>query len=455
MNLFRHAVFVGTSALCVTAFTACSDSGTESGPANTGATGGSGGGSGGSGGSAATGGAGVEECVVLDECTTSVSPSGGDDTKAVQTALIADELVSGSTVCFCPGVYDIRKEISVKPVPNLTVKGLGSTIEATKLDFTNQTEGDDGFTATANGITIENFWVNNTPGNGIVVDGAEDVVFRHLKVTWTDENGEYTSLTTNGAYAVYPTHNKRVIVEHCEVVGASDAGIYVGQSEDAIVRFNNVHGNVAGIEVENTSRAEIHDNKAWDNTGGIFVPLLEHLERKTSEITRVYDNEIYENNRPNFGDKDAIISALPQGTGLFIIASDDIQIDGNTFRDNQSVSILLIGQETMDLATGNNNPDLENDPFPERVYVFGNAFENNGTAPKGVLALGNISPLEDFVWDGVLNTKLESGPEICLSGNPPSFRALNGFLNLGDPDKHSTDVEPYKCDLPVLDKLSW
>jgi parallel beta-helix repeat protein len=453
MGMFKRAGIIGASVMCVFAAAACSgDDGDGDGTTGLGA-GGTGGGGGGDAGSAGTGGDGefvTEECVILDECTTSVSPSGDDDTKNVQTALIADDLVSGSTVCFCPGQYDIRKEISVKPVPNLTVKGLGSGPEATLLDFINQTEGDDGFTATANGITIENFWVKNTPGNGIVVDGAEDVVFRNLKVTWDGE-----PRTENGAYAVYPTHTKRVIVEYCEVVGASDAGIYVGQSVDAIVRHNNVHGNVAGIEVENTIRAEIHDNRAYDNSGGIFVPLLQHLEIKESQITRVYDNEIFDNNRENFGAKDAIISALPQGTGLFTIASDNLQIDNNTFTNNQSTAILVIGHDTMDAATGGNNPDPENDRFPEKVYVFENTFDNNGHTPRSVLALGGVAPLEDFLWDGVVNPDLPDGPEICLSDDPPSFRALNGFGNLADASKHSLDVEPYKCDLPLLDKLTW
>jgi len=459
MGMTKRAAIVGASLMSVCVLGACSDSGTDDdggsnlGNAGSAGTGGSGGGAGtggSEGGAAGEGGFVEEECEVLDECTTYVEASGDDDTKAVQTALISDDLVSGSTVCICPGKYDIRKEISVKPVPNLTVKGLGSVPEATLLDFINQTEGDDGFTATANGITIENFWVKNTPGNGIVVDGAEDVLFRNLKVTWDGE-----PRTENGAYAVYPTHTKRVIVEYCEVVGASDAGIYVGQSHDAIVRFNNVHGNVAGIEVENTIGAEIHDNRAYDNAGGIFVPLLQHLEIKESRITRVYNNEIVDNNRDNFGAQDAIISALPSGTGLFTIASDNLQIDNNVFRNNQSTSILVIGHDTMDLATGGNNPDPENDRYPEQIFVFDNTYENNGHTPKSLLALGKIKPLEDFLWDGVVNPDRAEGPEICLGDDPPSFRSLNGFLNLADPDKHSTDVEPYKCTLPLLDKLTW
>ena len=122
------------------------------------------------------------------------------------------------------------------------------------------------------------------------------------------------------------------------------------------------------------------------------MPLLQHLQRKESQITRVYNNEIVDNNRKNFGELDAIISALPSGTGLFIIASDNIQVDNNVFRNNQSTSILLIGQETMDLATDNNNPDPEDDRYPEEVYVFDNEFENNGHTPKSLLFLAGISP---------------------------------------------------------------
>jgi len=50
-------------------------------------------------------------------------------------------------------------------------------------------------------------------------------------------------------------------------IAAADAGSYVGQSKNVIVRNNRAESNVAGIEIENTQGADVYDNVAVDNTG--------------------------------------------------------------------------------------------------------------------------------------------------------------------------------------------
>ena len=45
-------------------------------------------------------------------------------------------------------------------------------------------------------------------------------------------------------------------------IGASDAGIYVGQSSQVVVRTSRAERNVAGFELENTKGAELYDNEA-------------------------------------------------------------------------------------------------------------------------------------------------------------------------------------------------
>ena len=77
--------------------------------------------------------------------------------------------------------------------------------------------------------------------------GADGVVFRRVRVEWT--NGPSSE---NGAYGLYPVECRNVLIEECVAIGASDAGIYVGQSVDVIVRRSRAEYNVAGIEIENT-----------------------------------------------------------------------------------------------------------------------------------------------------------------------------------------------------------
>jgi parallel beta-helix repeat protein len=285
--------------------------------------------------------------------------------------------------------------------------------------------------------------VKNTPGNGIVVTGADGVVFRDLKVSW-----DAGSVTENGAYAVYPVSSKNVLVEDCEIVGAADAGVYVGQSENIIVRRNKVYANVAGIEIENSTDAEVYENEAYDNTAGVLVFTLPNLEKKDGINCDVHDNQIYDNNRENFAVPGTVVAAVPPGTGVLILSADETHVRNNSIVDNDSVGVIIVSFATLGILLSDVDPDPETDPDPEGVYVVGNTFMNNGPTPAFPLSEIGVAPLEDVVWDGV--EKMAGSGEVCLSMEPPTFRNINGIANLSIPANHSTDTTPHECDRPLL-----
>ena len=64
--------------------------------------------------------------------------------------------------------------------------------------------------------------------------------------------------------------NQNVLIDGCVAIGASDAGIYVGQSQNIIVKNSIAQYNVAGIEIENSFYADVFDNLT-SHTGGILV----------------------------------------------------------------------------------------------------------------------------------------------------------------------------------------
>jgi parallel beta-helix repeat protein len=417
-------------------------------------TGGSGG-VGGAGGST-SGGAGGSGGAGPSDCTTTVDMAG-DPTDALQTALI--EASSGDTVCIPPGTYGISREISLASARNLTLRGTGERDEVV-LDFADQAAGADGINVTADGFTIENLWVKNTRGNGIVVK-ADDSVFRNIRVSW-----DAGSVTENGAYAVYPTNCNRTLIDGIEVSGAADAGVYVGQCTGAIVRNCKAHGNVLGIEIENTTDADVYDNEVWDNTGGILVDLLPNKQKKTSNNALVRNNLIYDNNRPNFAPPGGIIAAVPAGTGIMVLAASDTEIRGNTLRDNDGVAVVVVSYEIIGLLVGQQSTDPETDQWPKRTFVGGNTYESNGTNPTGTYAalLGDsLDSLEDVLWDGYLDPEYlaadggagdDASMELCL-GTPEqdSFRNFNGPGGLS-PDVHRTDPTPHQCTLDPLPELS-
>ncbi len=424
------AILLGLSVSMFSVLAACGDSGDTTG------TGAGGSGTGGSG----TGGS-SPACEGIDTtgCDAALGPSG-DDTTNVQTALI--EAKSGDTICMCPGNYTFQNRLSLD-VPDVTLKGVGAANTDVVLDFADQMAGDDGITVTSDGFTIENLAVKNTPGNGVVANGVTGVTFRKLKVFW-----DAGSVTENGAYAVYPVKSSNVLIEDCEIVGAADAGLYVGQSTNIIVRNNLVHGNVAGIEIENSTDSEVYGNTSYDNAAGILVFNLPNLEKKDGMRCNVHDNEIYQNDRANFAAGGTIVSEVPPGIGVLVLAADDTEIHDNDIHDNKSVGVVALSYRTLCDFTGGGdtckNADPATDSYPEGLYVYGNTFTDNGLDPEAPFNILGMTPVESVVWDG--DEKTAGAGAVCLSTTPPTFRNFNGFANLTVPANHVTDTTAYECD---------
>jgi len=56
---------------------------------------------------------------------------------------------------------------------------------------------------------------------------------------------------------------KNVLIENCVALRASDSGLYIGQSENIVIRNNKALENVCGINVENSENVEIYNNEAF------------------------------------------------------------------------------------------------------------------------------------------------------------------------------------------------
>jgi len=349
---------------------------------------------------------------------------------------------------------------------HITIRGKG--IDKTVLSFKGQQEGAEGIRITnSNNITLEDFTVEDASGDNIKVMDTDGITFRRVKVAWTGAINE-----KNGAYGFYPVICKNVLIEECESMGASDAGLYVGQSEDVIIRNNKVYQNVAGIESENSDRVEIYGNECWDNTGGILVFNLPGLTRYGQNI-KVYDNLVYENNRENFAVPGAIVGTIPPGSGIIVLATKNVDVFNNEIKDHKTVGVSVISYELMSAMEDNEaeQPDPETgvrgiqtdfrsdkkyDPYSGQISIYNNQFENDHWLPYlgsdfGKLflfklgfnipdvALDGIKPDDYYLADSVVNQKYK----VCIDEPQPiSFVDLdagNDFENL------STDVTKFKC----------
>ena len=305
----------------------------------------------------------------------SLEPGADLETRALSALITAEP----NTVVQLPaGIYDFVGELS-SSVDNVVLRGTGMDAETgTVLRFGGQTTGAQSILATGDNFVVQDLAIENSPGDAIKVNGANGVTIRRVRVEWT--NGPDVG---NGAYGLYPVQTRNVLIEDCEVRGASDAGVYVGQSENIIVRRNYVYENVAGIEIENSKFADVYENNTTGNTAGILVFDLPGPPIQGGEATRVFNNMIVDNNEPNFAPAGNIVGTVPSGIGLMIMANDDIEAFGNTITGNQSFATLIVSYYFVDADVS--KPTY--DPVPEKIYIHDNIMSNNAYAPEGDAAL--------------------------------------------------------------------
>jgi parallel beta-helix repeat protein len=396
--------------------------------------------------SGGTGGAGGT--TNLPGCSVTLAP-GTNDTESLQTALIRAK--SDSTLCLTPGTYRVEKELEMLGINGVTVKGTGATRDEVVLDFAGQQSGDDAMAIKADRFTLENVTVKDAPGDGVKITASDRPTFRNVKAYWSAG-----SVSTNGAYALYPAECSNVLIEDCEVVGSSDAGIYLGQSSTGIVRNNKAHGCVIGIEAENSLDVEIYGNEAWDNSCGILVTNLPGLVKKEMLRGSVHDNVVRENDHENFGDPGAVVGAVPPGTGILVLASDNVEIHKNSVRSNGGAGILILSWPTVSVLGGFQANDPAYDLYTETVNIHDNTFEGNGNAPPSVFTDGmplNLSlPVEAILWDGFVDAGKDAATadarRLCIKNNTgATFRNINA-PELGQNQK--TDLTPHDCSFPAL-----
>jgi hypothetical protein len=140
---------------------------------------------------------------------------------------------------------------------------------------------------------------------------------------------------------VVPVECDTVLIEGCVVSGSKDAGLYVGQSRNIVVR-----------------------------------------------------NRVIANNVPTFADKDAFVKYLLQGTGILALAADGSQVAGNEVTDNGSFAIGVSSRN----AVFPPNTRFDVDPNPAGTWVHDNVLQGNLRAPDARLQT-YVVPSRDLNWD--------------------------------------------------------
>jgi parallel beta-helix repeat protein len=328
---------------------------------------------------------------------------------------------TGDTIEFGPGAFEFDTTLVMSHQEGITIRGQG--MRATVLDFHTSHSPEGLSLSHMTGITIEDLTTIDTPGFSIKVSDSDFVVMRNVRAMWSskdtnptdavddrggmdpkqpstldvtcvhalsfpqstatyiDKDGVTRSYVTdsgNGGYAIYPVLSNDVLLDNVQAIGASDAGIYVGQSNDVIIKNSEALMNVAGYEIENTDDADMFDNVAHCNTGGFLIFDLPGLNQYGDE-TRAFDNYSGYNNTPNFA-PGGVVTGVPQGVGFLQLGYDEVEIFGNVIEFNRTLGVVMASHELLDGNT--DNPDRRMDLYPEGIYIHDNTFRTNGTSPQ-------------------------------------------------------------------------
>ena len=367
--------------------------------------------------------------------------------KDFQLKLILAE--PGDTIKLESGLFPILGTLSMEGKEDIVIRGAG--MNGTILSFAGQVEGAQGLSITnCTNITLEDFTVQDAKGDAIKCQYVDGITFRRVKAQWLGG-----PKPTNGAYGLYPVQCENVLIEHCVAIAAYDAGLYVGQSKDIIVRFSEAFDNVAGIEIENSTRADVYGNNVHGNAGGILVFDLPDLAVKEGKQVRIFDNIVKDNNIDNFAPEGNIVGKVPSGTGIMVMATEQVEVFDNTIINNKTAGTAVVSY----YITEEETKDSQYNPYTSAIYIHHNIYRRAPQIPTldhdiGLLLFVHFfRDVPDIIYDGMPDPRyvgdnglIPDSRRLCIADNHEA-----GYLNLDISKNFESWYSPFLADFNTDD----
>ena len=367
--------------------------------------------------------------------------------KDFQLKLILAE--PGDTIKLESGLFPILGTLSMEGKKDIVIRGAG--MNGTILSFAGQVEGAQGLSITnCTNITLEDFTVQDAKGDAIKCQYVNGITFRRVKAQWLGG-----PKPTNGAYGLYPVQCENVLIEHCVAIAASDAGLYVGQSKNIIVRFSEAFDNVAGIEIENSTRADVYGNNVHGNAGGILVFNLPDLAVKEGKQVRIFDNIVKDNNIDNFAPEGNIVGKVPSGTGIMVMATEQVEVFDNTIINNKTAGTAVVSY----YITEEETKDSQYNPYTSAIYIHHNIYRRAPQIPTldhdiGLLLFVHFfRDVPDIIYDGMPDPRyvgdnglIPDSRRLCIADNHEA-----GYLNLDISKNFESWYSPFLADFNTDD----
>ena len=225
-----------------------------------------------------------------------------------------------------------------------------------------------------------------------------------------------------------------------------------------------MYNNVAGIEIENSTNADVYDNYAHNNSGGILIFDLPDLLVKKGQNIRVFNNLVLENNLYNFAPEGNIVAKVPAGTGIMILATSHVEVFDNIILENKTANTSIVSY----FITEEEITDSLYYPYPTSIYLYDNIYKRSKQFPSFsfnqpigfLLAYYFWRDIPDIIYDGILdknklgdNGKLLGEYSICIKNN---INARIANIDAGnDFSDVSTDSFDFDCELEKIKPVNF
>ena len=356
-----------------------------------------------------------------DVTGTCVSFEPGEETALLDAV---NSLNDDTTIVLATGSYAFDNALTFRRANGVTLTGQG--MDLTNLDFSSQTTQSNGVDVIGDNFAIRQLTITDAQKDALRIEDSMNVQIQFVRTTWSGGPS-----SDNGGYGIYPVRCTNVLLEDSEAFHASDAGLYVGQSINVIVRRNVARRNVAGLEIENTQFAQVYENTVEDNTAGLVVFDLPGNPVIGRDV-KIFDNVISNNNRQNFAVPGAIVSQIPAGTGTFALASRRVEITNNTYENNNSTDIAILSglavlpevndwaiplDQVVGSTVGLELVEVEGAVLnfvTNEIWIHDNTHSGSGTMPDsssmddrplgfllGLLYFASQEPVDTLLYDGI------------------------------------------------------
>jgi hypothetical protein len=175
--------------------------------------------------------------------------------------------------------------------------------------------------------------------------------------------------------------------------------------------------------------------------------------------TRVFKNQVVDNNTDNFAAKGAAVASVPRGAGVVVNSNDKVEIFDNDIVNSQTANIIISSYFSTNYYN-KRGVAAEYNPYPKGIFIYDNRFKGGGDSPDGMkfktlktAVYGINGRFPDILWDGYVDEKTlvdglpPAGDRFCVQNGDVGVINADGQHDFKNP---STDTKPYQCTLPKL-----